>query len=352
MHINHTLILASLAIGSFALAVPYDGSTSTALAKRQAEQNNNGPDEADTPPENPLDPAEQEDQADLSPQANDPSDPTYQGPDGIEPEQTRNINTNADSQNGGDADEDDDDDDDNMDEETRLAQEAQETWDNIPTLPPNLLEAVDWQTRVEVLAMARAFAEMGNIQKLRDPAFGLMRMRKPFLSRGRTRLIVDNTINQVRQVDRSGESIDDLLEEKLSALDVDTLERQLEEMLEIRFEIEGEPDFSAEEAGILLPTPLAMLTQGQDRMLIIAKARAGLANVDQLAEYLMARDPYVSEQRLVRVVRQTLEDFSTPSADFTPLLTKPSALQRAWGGLKRFFGKSERPNTEEEEEEE
>ena len=209
MHINHTLILASLAIGSFALAVPYDGSTSTALAKRQAEQNNNGPDEADTPPENPLDPAEQEDQADLSPQANDPSDPTYQGPDGIEPEQTRNINTNADSQNGGDADEDDDDDDDNMDEETRLAQEAQETWDNIPTLPPNLLEAVDWQTRVEVLAMARAFAEMGNIQKLRDPAFGLMRMRKPFLSRGRTRLIVDNTINQVRQVDRSGESIDD-----------------------------------------------------------------------------------------------------------------------------------------------
>ena len=345
MRVNHTLTLAGLAIASFTLAVPHDGSTFTTLAKRQAEQNNNGPDEADTSPENPLDPAEQEDQADQSPQINDPSDPTYQGPDGIETEQVRNIDTNADRQGSGNEGEDDD-----MDEETRLVQEAQETWDNIPTLPPNLLEVIDWQTRVEVLAIARAFAEQGNIQNLRDPAFSLMRMTKPFLSRGRTRLIVDNTINQVRQMDRSGESVDDLLEEKLSALDVDTLERQLEEMLEIRFENEGEPDFSAEEAGLLLPTPLAMLTQGQDRMLIIAKARAGLANVDQLAEYLMARDPYLSEQRAVRVVRQTLEDFSTPSADFTPLLTKPSVLQRAWGGLKRFFGKSERPNEEEERE--
>ena len=331
MYINHILTIASLAFAGFTLAAPYDASTTVAIGKRQAEQDSNGEDQADPPSEKQLDQLKQTDQ-DL--QTDNPSDPTTQKPDtrARQAVETYSVGIKRLGKSNGSED-------DEIDEELeQMLQENQAAWNNMPTLPPDLFEAVDWQARLEVFAFARTHVPVADRHDIATVAVSLMQFAKPFLSRGRIQIIVDNTINQVKMMSRNGADINALLEDKLNDLDVDMLERQMGEMVLFRQEHEGDPVLSVEKASLGLPTPLDMLTTGQARTLAIAKARAGLFDIDQLVEYIMQQDPYLSNDEATSVVKDSLYDFSTPTVNFQPLVQGPSVFQRAGNWFKGLFG--------------
>ena len=328
MHINPTFTFVTLAIAGFALAAPKDGSAIVALGKRQVGQNSNGDDRAETPSEvGPVQP-------DQGSQMDDLSDPTSQE---LERNNLEGIGNDADiERNDGP---DDGLDDDDLDEETKQRiRDALAAWENIPTLPPDLLEVVDSQAQLEALAHVKSVSERTAKRVPVDQTLALMLMIKPFVSRARLRLITENTINQVEMMRRNGESVDALLEAKLAALDVKVLEEQMGDMVYFRHGIEGDPDFSIKPIPFVPMSPLSMLTQGQDRMLAIAKARAGLVQPDQLLSYLMQMDPYLSKKKAVTILRAALTDLSTTSANFHYLVMRPTMFQRAGNWFKGFFG--------------
>lgn len=310
-----------VAVG-FVLAVPLDTSTTLALEKRQVGGNSsNGEDEAASPSSIPSWQSAPESEIEDSP------DPASQQ---LETEQEGNEIKND---GGGGNDEEDD-------ELSREMEARIEAWNNIPPLPPDLLDAVDYHTRIEVLAFVRALSRYGKADF--DDVFAVMRALIPFVSRGRTKTIIENTIIQVEMAKRKGLSIDVLLEEKLRNLNVDELEEQMEAMVRFRREHEGEPDPSVDLRKLPLPPPLYLLTSGQDRMLIIAKARAGLVDLEQLKEYILRQDPYLQDWQADVGVRKTLSDLSTIVANFEALAAKPSAFQKFGSWFNKTFRKGER----------
>lgn len=321
MHLGVGSVHVFLVAVGFVLAVPFDTSTTLALEKRQAGGNNsNNEDEAAFPSGIPSWQSAPESGIEDSP------DPASQQ---LELEQEGNEIKND---GGGDNDEEDD-------EFSREMKARIEAWNNIPPLPPDLLDAVDYQTRIEVLAIVRALSRYGKADF--DDIFAVMRALKPFISRGRAKIIIENTIIQVEMAKRKGLSIDVLLEEKLRNLNVEELEEQMEAMVRFRREHEGEPDPSADLLKLPMPSPLSMLTGGQDRMLIIAKARAGLVDFEQLKEYILRQNPYLRDQQADVGVRKTLIDLSTVVANFEAVAAGPSAFQKFGNWFNKTFRKDE-----------
>ena len=323
MQFNIGSLYIFLVAAGFVLAVPHDKSPTPALEKREMggdDENNNREDEA-VPRSGPTG----RPNWDLIPQdgRKSPLDPASQGTEVEQEEKENNIG-------GGD-------DNDEEDEMTRAMEERIEEWNDIPPLPQDLLDAVDYHTRIEVLSFTRALSEQGKADF--DHIFSAMRMLKPFISRGRAKIIIENTVNQVKMNRRNGLTVDVLLEEKLRALDVEELEEQMEAMVRFRRKHEGELDPSAIDFRTPLPPPLHMLTWGQDRMLAIAKARAGLVDLEQLKEYILSQDPYMTDRQAATVIKQSLSDFSTVVANFEALVAEPSTIQRVGNWFNNTFRK-------------
>ena len=315
-----------LVVVAIVLAAPYDRSITPALGKREI----GGSDDVDDEVVSPSDVPSQ--QPDSKYGRENLLDPASQELSVVE-------NGEKNGTNGGDGSNYNDDDDNDDDEEIRIMKERIEAWNNIPPLPPDLLDAVDYHTRLEVLSLVRAMSTYGRADF--EVVFRTMRAFRPFISRGRAKIIIENTIIQAEMAKRNRLSVDVLLEEKLAALDIDELEEQMQAMVRFRRKHEGEPDPSVDNFNSELPPPLHMLTSGQDRMLVIAKARAGLVDLELLKEYILGQDPYLIDRQAAIIIREALNSFSTIVANFQALVAKPSAFQRIGNWFNSAFGRGE-----------
>ena len=187
-------------------------------------------------------------------------------------------------------------------------------WIDLPPLEPFIREAYNQQIQLEALS----FMAEGELETAFQVAVIVTRNKFTYL----TPEEVFAQVQALAPLLREQGSIANALERKLSELDVPTLERQLEEIVAFRREHET-PGAPGQESWryratrrrgdpMGLPSPFDSITEAQDKILIVAKARSGMTSRRRLAQYIRSRDPYLSEgkDRTATVVNNALSDYN------------------------------------------
>ena len=216
-------------------------------------------------------------------------------------------------------------------------------WDNLPPLPPKIAFAYESNAQTELLAFANAGFMRGGIYEGAAWMTALLGVKMTYLSEERIEEIVSNFAQQFSALTGRGVSVKDMLEGRLNDLDLPQLEQQMAEMVRFRQENEDlgapgqefwrNPMIWTKGQPIGFHSPFYTLTWSQDRQLIVAKARSGRFNRQELTDYVRSHDPFLAgfESETVDLVKRALEDFNFKA-------TKRRNKQKGFGKrIKDFF---------------
>ena len=215
-------------------------------------------------------------------------------------------------------------------------------WDDLPPLPPKMALAYEKNIQTEMLAIENAvdFQSDGIGGEVWLKSF--LRVFSTYLTPERMDEMISEFMQQYRSLLARDVSSRDMLEGRLSELDLSELEEQMAEMVSFRRENEdlgapGQelwryPTSRTEDQPLSLYAPFYSLTWLQTRQLIIAKARSGRFNRRQLVDYVQSQDPFMvgSESKTAALVKKALADYK-----FKPL--RPENRRKGFGGRIRDY---------------
>ena len=195
-------------------------------------------------------------------------------------------------------------------------------WNDLPRLEPSSLrETYKQHVQLETLALLSGG----------DPALPF-RLSLSYAYHRFTYLLPGQLFEDLRELApliRAEQSFSRVFEQKMSELDVPTLEQQLEGLVAFRQEHErlGSPGqerwryplLRRPEDPVGLLSPFDSLTVVQDRLLIATKARDGMTDPSQLSQYIRSRDPFLfgDEDIAALVVENALSDYGATPDGFS-----------------------------------
>lgn len=199
-------------------------------------------------------------------------------------------------------------------------------WDNLPPLPPEMALAYEKNVRTEMIAIARAVGfrdsdDLGGEVWLKS----FLKASMTYLTLERMDELINEFMQQYNSLVARGVRDRDMLEARLSELDLSQLEEQMAQMVRFRQENEDlgargqeflrNPMTRREGQPRTIYSPFYSLTWLQGRQLIIAKARSGRFSRQQLVDYVRSQDPFLAgfEEETFPIVWKALKDF-----DFRP----------------------------------
>ena len=181
-----------------------------------------------------------------------------------------------------------------------------EAWDGLPELPATISNAYERNILTEVLQ----FLVRGRFEIFADEymmALIVSNTRATYAQVERINVIVTEFMSEILTERMRGMSNGDMLEQRLSVLTLQQLEREMAEIVRFREE-NGEigsrgqesyrypPEYTVGSSNVLA-SPFLSLCNFQDRQLIIAKARSGSFTREELYEYLLSQDPFLVDAR-------------------------------------------------------
>ena len=227
-----------------------------------------------------------------------------------------------------------------------------EEWNDLPTPPPNIVDALYKQARLYSLMYIKVAIEEGFFDQR------LMRQylanRLTYLPQRAIRTTAQTILDQFMQRSKNSRrlAIDPLLNEFLGSLNLDEIEREMEAIVKFREENEA-PGTPGQEAWRAmgedsvqpdrgLPSPFSALTSGHSCLLAVMQARDGSLSREEARRFVQERNPFLADNAAEDIISRAYISFGPiPTEVEEQSGERPSVLGRVRNWFGGIFGRGD-----------